>query len=53
MFQKIEQKKKQKKKNNENNARIAKLMLRIIFFNFLDVPNFIIATLQEAGEKRK
>ena len=38
MFQKIGQKTKKK------NVRIAKLMLRIIFFNFIlvDVLNFII-----------
>ena len=37
MFQKIGQKAKKKK-----NVRIAKLMLRIIFFNPVDVLNFII-----------
>ena len=35
MFQKIRQK-------TEKNVRIAKLMLRIIFFNYLDVQNFIM-----------
>ena len=35
MYQKIRQKFKK-------NVRIAKLMLRILFFNFLDVLNFII-----------
>ena len=35
MFQKIGQK-------NLKNVKVAKLMLRIIFFNFQDVLNFII-----------
>ena len=38
MFQKIRQKTK--------NVRIAKLMLRIIFYNFLDDLNFIIWCFQ-------
>ena len=43
MFQEIRQKK------NFKNVRIAKLMLRIIFFNFLDVLNFIICIPSSAA----